>query len=146
MFLKSISFLFIFVLIDLQAKEITVISRNANYNLTIDKNENISLKGHLINLNMKKNKCNSHIVFDFGEKIEKIINTGFVSKKKGKIFFKTVLNGKIYYESYSSKRGQAFLKIPREMQRMKIEENILCDRPKKSHHKGIRQYFDRLFK
>ena len=109
----------------LPAKEITVSAGNSSFNILMDQKK-ISLTGYLVSLNMTRKKCNAHIMDEFKKNMEKLVKTTPLSMKEKKNKLKISIDGSIYYVSYYSKKVRDFLYIPRELQRMKIEEKFLC--------------------
>ena len=132
MFLKLIFTSLVFISTASFARTIEVFSFKTNFKLEIDKKENISLHGHQINLNLVKNPCNSKIIEDFVRKTQTLIQTRPLSKTPEKGRFKFVVDGKEYYESRRSKVGSNLIAIPKEIQRMKIQEKMLCKTGSKS--------------
>lgn len=125
MFLKFCSILFFLLSLNIMAGELSVASRNGRFILSYN-NEKISLKGHLLDLNIHRNQCNKKILSNFNSKIKLLLKTKALLKSKVANGFKYTHNGETYYEGYKSRLGQNILNIPKELQRMKLEEKYKC--------------------
>ena len=132
MFLKMMMTSMIFLSTVSFARTIEVFSFKTNFKLEIDKNHNIAIKGRQLNLSLIKNKCNSKIIEDFIGKTQTLIKAKPLSKTPEKGRFKVIVDGKEYYESRRSKVGFNLIAIPKEIQRMKIQEKMLCKTQAKS--------------
>jgi len=108
------------------AMEIDISSRYLDYDINITSGGNLSLIGSGINLSMIKNKCNAHIITRFKNDLEQFIRSKALNRTSDKNTFRVKIDKHIYYEYYDSQQGIRYLGLPQEMQRMKLEEKILC--------------------
>ena len=107
------------------AKELSIKSINAQYHLTMT-DKKIHLSGYLVDLSMKKNKCNTDIMRNFRMDVDKLIRNTFLSRKKQKKYLQIIIEKEPFYLSYSSIKSQSFLGLPMKMRKMKIKEKYLC--------------------
>jgi len=128
MFLRILVIYLIFGLSYGSAKTISVISQQTQFTLDIDKESSIKLKGYLMNLSMTKNKCNEKIFLTFINRINLLLTAKVMSTTKELNTFMLKVDDKEYFENPKSKMGYNILSIPKEFQRIKIEEKILCGR------------------
>lgn len=122
--LSLISFLFVS---SVCAKELIVISRTSTFKVRYGENR-VWLKGPQLELSLNKTDCNADILGAFSQRIGILLKTKPLSKSQGLQQFKFIVDGTEYFESYQSKAGYVLLTIPDEVQRMKIEEKVLCSK------------------
>lgn len=127
MFLKIFA-LNIILVFNISAQTIQVASHRTNYILEINKSGNLSIRGYQVNMKMSKHSCNEQIIKEFIAKTKLLIKTKPMSKTREKGLFKVIIDGKEYYESPKSKVGYNLISIPKEFQRMKIQEKMLCSK------------------
>lgn len=123
MFLKTL--ILLLVSFSLQAESINYKGRGANYILDYDKS-GIELSGHQVELKLEKSKCNEDIINSFNYRITKLLKAKPLSLSKLKNGFTFDFNGKSYFENYKSKLGRTLHSMPKEIQRLKIENKFLC--------------------
>lgn len=127
MFLKLFILNILFLSIS-WAEVIKVQSHKANFELTISTDQNIFIKGYQINMSLIKNECNEKIIQDFIGKTKLLIKTKPMSKSREKGLIKITIDDRDYYENPKSRTGYNFISIPGEIQRMKIQEEMLCSK------------------
>lgn len=126
MFLRT---LFNFFLMNLAYTQIIEVSSfKTHFNLNLSNPEKISIKGRQVSLSMHKDKCNKKIIQNFVRKTKTLIKAKPLKTQKEDGLFKISIDNKDFYENPKSKIGFNFLSIPREFQRMKIQEKMLCNK------------------
>lgn len=108
------------------AKEMMVISRQSTFKLKYDAGL-VSLKGPQVDLSLTRTECNSDIIEVFIIRLNSVLKSSPLQKSGAPEYFKFILDGEEYYESLHSKRGALLLTLPKELQRMKLEEEALCE-------------------
>lgn len=109
------------------AKELIVVASTTNFKVRFDLTR-IWLKGPEMELTLNKNDCNADIIGQFNQRLEILLRTNTLKKSQGPGQFRYLVDGSEYFESYQSKAGYVLLTIPKEIQRMKIEEKMLCSK------------------
>ena len=111
--------------------------------LTYSKKQ-VAIKSYMMDLSMKRKKCNAHIIDRFNRDIKKMIKTNRKAlkkthgKKKGIETLEVQISGQKYFVAGRSEAGVRFLSLPREVIRMKWEEKLNCDKkPKPKKKKKI---------
>lgn len=108
------------------AKEMVVISRQSTYKLNYDAGM-VSLKGPQVDLSLIRSECNSDIIEVFTLRMNSVLRSSPLQKSGTPGYFKFILDGEEYFESMHSRRGGVLLTLPKELQRMKLEEEALCE-------------------
>ena len=90
------------------------------------KEDHIKLIGYQTHLSFSKNKCNERIFTRFTRGLDMLVRSLPRVSQSNKGTFKVSVDGKGYNQSSNSKIGRTFSGIFREIQRMKIEEKLLC--------------------
>ena len=120
-------------------KSNTLIVKTALKQFTLTYNKDaIAIKGPQLDLSLKRKKCNAHILDRFNGEIIQIIKEASKkkeikakSKKKEMDTVKVQIENKTYFIKFSSRIGQTFLHLPKEVLRMKWEEKFNCTKKKK---------------
>ena len=126
MFLRLSLILTFLVSNSLFAKEMVVISRQSTFKLKYDAGM-VSLKGPQVDLNLIRNECNSDIIEVFTMRMNSVLRSASLQKSQAPGNFQFILDGEEYFESMHSRRGGVLLTLPKELQRMKLEEEALCE-------------------
>ena len=120
-------------------KSKTLIVKTALKQFTLTYNKDaIAIKGPQLDLSLNRKKCNTHIMDRFNREIIQTIKEALkkkemktTSKKKGINTVEIQIEGKTYFVKLSSRIGQTFLHLPKEVLRMKWEEKFNCTKKKK---------------
>ena len=105
------------------AKELSVKSINAQFHLTMT-DKKIHLSGYLVDLSMKKNKCNTDIMRNFRMDVDKLIRNTFLSRKKQKKYLQIIIEKEPFYLSYSSIKSQSFFRPANENEKNENKRKI----------------------
>ena len=121
--------------LDIEPTSHTLIVQTAlkTWTLTYSKKQ-VAINGYMMDLSLKRKKCNTHIIDRFNKTIQKIIKTNQKHLTKNlklenqtKETLQITLDGKIYFTNGRLKPGAIFLSLPGEILRMKWEENLNCE-------------------
>jgi hypothetical protein len=103
------------------AKELIVSASTTNFKVRFDQTR-IWLKGPEMELTLNKNECNADIIGQFNQRIGTLLKTKTQMKTQAAGQFKYIVDGSVYFESYQSKAGYVLLTIPKDMERLYIED------------------------
>ena len=111
------------------------------FTLTYNRKQ-VAIKGYMMDLSMKRKKCNAHIIDRFNQDIKKMLKTNKKSlkknmerQKKGIETLEVQIGSQTYFLDGRSGAGLRFLSLPREITRMKWEEKLNCDKKKTKANK-----------
>ena len=115
----------------------TIIVQTALKKFTLIYNINqVTIKGYMMDLSLKRKKCNTHIIDRFNQDIKnmikankKILQNTWKGKKSIEIL-EVQVEGQSYFVNGRSPTGLQFLSLPKEITRMKWEEKFNCEKKK----------------
>lgn len=110
----------------LNAREITVQNRNKKFSLKYDESS-LVYKDELTELSLIKKACNAHIVGRMVKQLNKHLERPFLEDGRPE-FFKVTVDGKTAHEPRFGKRAVFLLSLHQEIKKLKIEENLNCNK------------------
>lgn len=94
--------------------------------------KSIHIKGHLLDLNLDRKKCNAHILDQFKRSMMLLTrNLKKLKKTDSSLNVRVYFSGQSYSLKSNSKLASRIISLPLEVQRMKFEEKFICSVSKK---------------
>ncbi len=109
-----------------QAKELQVKDPILSYQFSYD-NDHMNFQGEYKKISFQKNSCNQKIIESVTQKLDFIIKRGplLIPQKITKNMISFTLDKQTNYTFRNSPLGKILLKLPEEMERIKMEEELL---------------------
>lgn len=108
-----------------QAKSLVVTTPFNSYSIDYSP-EKVSLSSTHYHHFLVGNKCNSLIIHTFVKKLNRIFSSNALDTFQGEKQIKILIDGETYYTDKESRLAVFLLKIPKEVRKLTIQENILC--------------------
>ena len=126
MFLKYIIFsILIITSCTVQAKSLVVTTPFNYYSIDYSP-EKVNLSSTHYHYVLVGNKCNRLIILTFVKKLNRIFSSNALDSFQGEKQIKISTDGETYYTDKENRLGVFLLKIPKEVRKLIIQQDMLC--------------------